>query len=208
MNILREYTLGDMLLTYLLDDEQHVGMRLIPVSTKDRVLEKDVKLEPLVQLHARGDQMPAGYGNGHTMATTPASEAMKFVSQEQDGDTIITTVSDGAGRVARHDLTWCEGNRAVRVSVSFENQSERDITLDLLASLNVGMLTPFTPGDAVNALRLHRARSNWAVEGLLETMTIEELSLETAWSTHAMRVEKFGQLGSMPVRGYFPFAAV
>jgi alpha-galactosidase len=32
--------------------------------------------------------------------------------------------------------------------------------------------------------------------------------LERSWTGHALRIVKFGQVGSMPVRGWFPFAAV
>lgn len=83
MSILSEFRLDDMLLRYLTDEVGHVGMQLIPVSKAGDVLEKRWSLEPLVQCHVRGDQLPNGYGNGHTMATTPATDCMKLVKQEQ-----------------------------------------------------------------------------------------------------------------------------
>ena len=63
-------------------------------------------------------------------------------------------------------------------------------------------------GDAHGALRIHRARSSWSAEGRLITESAEALQLEPSWTGHAVRLEKFGQIGSMPVRGWFPFAAV
>ena len=42
----------------------------------------------------------------------------------------------------------------------------------------------------------------------MQTESIEEAMLERSWTGHALRVCKFGQRGSMPVRDYFPFAAL
>ena len=63
-----EYRFGDMLAAWWLDEKDHVGMTLIPAGMEDRVRANDHALEGLVQLHARGDQLPNGYGNGHTLA--------------------------------------------------------------------------------------------------------------------------------------------
>ena len=208
MTILNQYQLGEMLLQYHRNDKGQVGMCLIPAAREGELLEKDWAIEPLVQLHARGDQLPNGYGNGHTMAMTPASDRMTYVSQQQEGDTITTTLADGMGRVARHKVRWQEGLKALRVSTVFENQSDKPIQLNLLSSVNLGWISPFTPGDASGCLRVHRARSAWSAEGRLQTETVEQLHLERSWTGHAIRVEKFGQVGSMPVRGWFPFAAV
>ena len=45
-------------------------------------------------------------------------------------------------------------------------------------------------------------------EGRLLTQTLEELQLEPSWAMGAVRCERFGQVGSMPVNHYFPFLAV
>ena len=203
-----EFLLGDMLLIYDLDDSRRVSMAVIPAGMKDRAVEKDFRPEPLVQLHARGDQLPNGYGNGHTLACTPASDALKLVSQEQEGHTIVTTVADSAGRTVHHYAAWDEGLEAVTVSCVFENRGEKAVTLDLLSSLNLSGVTPFEEGDAPGALLLHRIRSMWSAEGRLQTESIEAAMLERSWTGHALRICRFGQVGSMPVRDWFPFAAV
>ena len=113
MNRRSEFEFGDMLLTYVRDEQDHVSMSMIPASMRDRVIEKEYSPEPIVQIHARGDQLPNGYGSGHTMACTPASAALKWVSQEKEGDTVVTTLSDGAGRTVRHRVKWAEGLQAV-----------------------------------------------------------------------------------------------
>ena len=208
VNKVSEYRVGDMLLNYYTDDEKRVSMSLIPASMAGRVLKKECRPEPIVQIHARGDRLPNGYGNGHTMACTPASDALKLVFQRREGDTVITTVSDGSGRTVRHSVRWAEGLQSVIVSCEFENTGEKPVTLDLLSSVNLSGITPFTEGDSAGALYLHRIRSMWSAEGRLQTQSIEEAMLERSWTGHALRVCSFGQRGSMPVRDYFPFAAV
>lgn len=208
MTFLNEYRLGDMLLRYVLDDRRHTGMLLVPWRMRDNVLDKRWAVENLVQLHARGDQLPNGYANGHTLALSKAADRMTVIGQEERDGRIITTLSDGAGRLARHQVAWHDGLQALRVSVTFENQTGKPLTLDLLSSVNIGWLTPFEEKDACGALRLHRVRSDWSAEGRLQSESIEAAHLERSWTGHAVRVEKFGQVGSMPVRGWFPFAAV
>ena len=203
-----EYRFGDMLAAWWLDEKDHMGMTLIPAEMKDRVREHRHTLEGLVQIHARGDQLPNGYGNGSTLATTTATDALRFVSQKKDGDTVVTELADETGRTVFHTLKWEKGLEALRVSVRFENRTGKPVTLDLISSLNMGGITPFAEDDAPGTLLLHRARSAWSAEGRLLTESIEEAMLERPWTGHALRIAKFGQVGSMPVRGWFPFAAV
>lgn len=208
MQLYREYPLGDMLLRYVTDDCGHVGMMLIPACKACDVLDKNWAVEPLVQCHTRGDQLPNGYGNGHSMATTPASSRMTLACQKVQGETIVTTLSDGAGRIAHHLLTWHEGLQAVRIVTVFENNTAAPLCLDMLTSANMGQITPFAPGDAHGAIIIHRARSAWSAEGRLQSESLEDLHLERSWTGHALRVEKFGQVGSLPVRQWFPFMAI
>ena len=185
-----------------------MGMTLIPAAMKEQVKEANHALEPLVQIHARGDHLPNGYGNGSTLATASATEALRFVSQRKEGDRVITELADEAGRTVFHTLRREKGTEAFRVSVRFENRTGKPVTLDLLSSLNFGGITPFAEGDAPGRLLLHRARSAWSAEGRLTTESVEEAMLERSWTGHALRIVKFGQVGSMPVRGWFPFAAI
>lgn len=208
MNTYSEYRLGDMLARYVTNEKGQIGLMLIPADRACDVLDKQWAVESLVQCHARGDQLPNGYGNGHTMAASAATARMKLAGQERRGDTIVTTLADDTGRIARHHLTWHKGLQALRVSTVFENATDAPITLDLLSSVNLGGITPFTAGDACGALTIHRALSAWSAEGRLQSESVEALHLERSWTGHALRVEKFGQIGSMPVRQWFPFLAV
>ncbi len=203
-----EYRFEDMLAAWWLDEQNHMGMTLIPAEMKEQVKEHKHTLEPLVQLHARGDQLPNGYGNGHTLATTTATDVLHFVSQAKNGNTVVTELADETGRTVFHTVRWEEGAKALRVSVRFENRTGKPVTLNLLSSLNLGGITPFAEGDAAGSLKLHRAGSAWSAEGRMITQSIEEAMLERSWTGHALRILKFGQVGSMPVRGWFPFAAI
>ena len=207
MEKIAEVRMGDMLLTYHRDENGRVSMTLIPADMKDSAKKKDYHPEPLVQIHARGDRLPNGYGNGHTLACTTASDALKLISQEREGNAVITTVADRTGRTVHHRAVWEEGLQAVIISCVFENRGEEPVTLDLLSSVNLSGITPFTEGDAAGALLLHRIRSMWSAEGRLQTESVEAAMLERSWTGHALRVCRFGQTGSMPVRDYFPFAA-
>ncbi|MDO5434810.1 MAG: alpha-galactosidase [Clostridia bacterium] len=209
MTIYSRFEIGDMVIQYMPDDRQHMGMRIVPLADENRINGgKKFAVENLVQLHARGDKLPNGYGNGHTLATSASTDGMLFQRHEKQGDTIVTVLADENGRTVYHRVTARAGAKAVRVSAVFENRSDKDVTLDLLSSLNIGGITPFADGDAHGDLILHRARSMWSAEGRLQSESIENAMLERSWTGHALRICKFGQIGSMPVRDWFPFAAI
>ena len=103
---------------------------------------------------------------------------------------------------------WLKNMPYVRISCTFENQSKRDCCLEMFESFSLGGLSPYMQGDGNGTLWLHRVRSVWSQEGRHETIPVEDLQLEPAWDPHAVRCERFGQAGSMPVNRFFPFAAI
>ncbi|PVH99573.1 glycoside hydrolase family 36 protein [Periconia macrospinosa] len=90
----------------------------------------------------------------------------------------------------------------------FLNRSEKTVKLELLTSFAVSGITPFAGDDAAGRLRVHRFRAAWAAEGRLVSESIEALHLERAYAGGIKLSERFGQVGSMPVRGWFPTALV
>ena len=94
------------------------------------------------------------------------------------------------------------------VQTIFINRSDQPLTLEMLASFSLSGITPFAVDDAPGRLYLHRFRSYWSAEGRHECRLAEDLGLEPSWAHHGVRVERFGQVGSMPVRGFFPWAGV
>ncbi len=203
-----EFILGDMLLTYWQDGQGHVSMTLVPALMEGKRQIKEYTPEPLAQIHAEGDPFPNGYGNGITLACTGASHALALCGQTRDGDEILTTLADPEGRTVVHRVRWQEGWQGLEVRTVFENRTDHPIRLDLLSSVNLSGITPFAEGDAPDTLVLHRFQSAWSAEGRCLSQPIEEVMLERSWTGHAMRILKFGQIGSMPVRGFFPFAAL
>jgi alpha-galactosidase len=170
------------------------------------------EIDPLAQVKILGDPYPGGFSTGHTMRNSASAEAFRLGSQQvvRDGarTSILTTLTDGRGHRLEHRLAWREGDAALESTAEFFNDSDRPVTLEMLASFSLGGLTPFAPDDAPGRLRAHRFRTGWAAEGRLETRTIEELHLERSWIGASAFSERFGQVGTMPVRKWFPFLAI
>ena len=212
--ILKDYLLGDMLARYLLDeDTKTVGFQLLPACLPaPENVEKHMKLEPLVQLKLTGDIYDEAYSIGGCMRNGETVRRLSYQDQscEETADalTVCTTVADDRGYSVIHRLWWKKGAPYVRISTTFENHSAEQATLEMLESFSLGGLSPYLPGDAYGCLNLHRVRAVWSMEGRHEVIPIEDLQLEPAWEPHAVRWEKFGQVGSMPVNKFFPFAAV
>lgn len=211
--VLSEYVFSDILVRYLINEEGNVGLELIPADLKEKVASgKKYNIDSLVQCYIRGDDFSGAYANGHTMRNGASTFALKYDSQEsgcENGAQIITTtLKNDRGHVVRHILTWREGLKAVEVKTVYSNNSDSPIDLEMLSSFSLGGITPFIEGEAYESMNIHRIRSCWSYEGRLVTETVEDLQLEPSWARHGVRVEKFGQIGSMPVRKYFPFAAV
>ena len=206
------YIANDMEITYLRDNDGHVGLRVIPAALSDKVADGNAFSESLAQVYVRGDSFPSGATNGLTLAETPSTWEFTYRDQtvtEADGTTVITTLlGDGRGYLIRYILAHREGDHAVSVQTVFENASDTPVTLELLTAFSLGGLTPFGGRNETDRIRIHRARSWWSAEGRITTDVLEEMHFERSWSGHGGRVEKFGQIGSLPVRGYFPFAAL
>lgn len=227
-----EFTLGNIAVAYACDESAGiVEFTCLPVAKRNRRVVKRQFLdglevrnlpaqwrpmparqpEALVQLHIRGMSGPVGFAQGRTLRNGEACQMLRFESQKiaEDAESLsITTTVAAANFAAEHVLYWFKGETGFRVWTIFHNLSTRPLTLDMLASFNLSGLTPFHPSDAPERLRAHRIRSCWSAEGRVESRLLEELHLERSWTGHAPFSERFGQVGSMPVRGFFPFLAI
>jgi alpha-galactosidase len=211
LNLIKTFEFGDMSVSYLTDNGGHVGMSFVPVSLADRADPESHDLEPLVELYIRGDGLPSGYASGLTTSGASTTYGMKFDGQtvtEEAGVTVVETrMRDERGNIVRHILTYRETDRAFAVRSVFENASDAPVVLESLSSFSFGGLTPFGDTRATDRMILHRARSWWSAEGKIESGSLIDYHLEPSWSLHGVRCEKFSQIGSMPVRHYFPFLA-
>jgi alpha-galactosidase len=227
------FEFADITVRYPLDPRTgRVGLQILPTALRDQQTARRATLrgeafidvlpgedawpacviDPLAQVKILGDPYTSGFATGHTMRNSPSAEGFRFDKQDARADnagtTILTTLTDGRGHRIEHRLAWRAGGAALESSVEFFNDSDRPVTLEMLASFSLGDITPFAPDDAPGRLRVHRFRTGWSAEGRLETRTLEELHLERSWSGASAFSERFGQVGTMPVRKWFPFVAI
>jgi alpha-galactosidase len=169
-------------------------------------------IDSLAQVKIVGDPYPGAFAQGHTMRNSPSVDGFRFTGQtvlrENDQNIVLTKLDDSHYRRIEHRASWRDDDKAFTVTTTFFNDSNRPITLEMLGSFSLGGITPFHAADAPGRLRVHRFRSVWSAEGRLETRSIEQLHLERSWSGAGAFSERFGQVGSMPVRRWFPFVAV
>ncbi|MCX6961578.1 MAG: alpha-galactosidase, partial [Verrucomicrobia bacterium] len=169
-------------------------------------------LDSLVQLKCIEDIYGGSFSQGRTMRSGHSTAVLEFIGQkfhEKNGGTsVVTTLQHPSGLRCEHQLSW-QGNVPVFSSrVSVRNAGKKPVTLEMLSSFSLGGMTPYAHDDAPNRLLVHRYRSTWSAEGRLDTQGIEDLQLERSWIGHGIACERFGQVGSMPVRGFFPFVAL
>ncbi|MFW5799118.1 MAG: glycoside hydrolase family 36 protein [Planctomycetota bacterium] len=229
ISIHRELTLGDMTVQYLVDDDtQRIGLLMVPAGREvsldghrgdlGEVREIQVmpnrfgcpaawQVEPLVHVCRTGDTYLIGAAQGRTLRFSSTTTSLKLLDQSVDcvdGTTTVTTTLATDGLFVRHYLQYVEGDAAVTVHAGVVNTASDDTWLELLTSFTLGHITPYHDGDAPGRLVLHRFRSCWSGEGRHEARLLEEIDLFPSWNMCSPRVHRFGQVGSKPVRGWFP----
>ena len=153
----------------------------------------DIKKDFAIQFRVRGDSFGGPYINGISLANGESFDKCELAYSDDEKSEYIS--SDGYKITAYH----IEKNGVFECYTVFENNSDSVATLELLSSFCI---------NNIDADTLHRATSFWSAEGKLLSQKLTELNMEPSWSGHGYRVEKVGQLGSLPVRKWFPFAAV
>lgn len=212
--LLKEYLLGDMRIRYVTDEEKkQVGLVLLPKDLPyPASVNKQMKIDSLVQIKVTGDVYDEAYALGNSLRNGETVRRLAFEGQreeEKGGRRIITTwLRDERGYWVAHVLTWKYGTPYVRIFCRFENQGEEAAELEMFESFSLSELSPYLEGDGYEQLKVCRLRSVWSQEGRLEALPLEDLQLEPAWDPHAVRCERYGQAGSMPVNKFFPFVAV
>lgn len=207
------FELGDLTLTYCLGEQgRQAGLSLVPTSLASLTCPKPCRVEPLVQLKLIGDDYPGNFSQGRTMRGSASTQKMYYKDQrvfrEANRLCIETRMEDERGFVCFHRLYHTDGAGFVTISTSFENKSDRSVSLEMLSSFTLGMLSPFAADEGVGTLDLWRMRSAWSAEGRLVHESAEHAHMEPSWQHTGSMSTRWGQVGSMPVRDYFPFAAV
>ena len=225
---LASYELGDMTAVYLREGDT-VGFTLLPTEYADRTptrretlkgqFEVDLlpphmgyprawSVDPLVHISLAGGAGPGGFSRGRTMRGGPSQRSLRFQRQSREDQANVTAVEmvleADSGLVVTHRLIWEHGAPFLRIEEQLENSGITEVIVDMVSSLTLSHLTPFATDDAPRRLFVHRFRSDWSAEGRHDVRSVEELGLERSWLGHGVRNERFGQVGTMPVRGWFP----
>jgi len=210
--IISQFELGDMTVAYIADD-QNVGLLLTP---KDMCAQvdwgKEYAVDPLVQAKVLGDGYAGCISNGLTMRNGETVAKLRYVRQNVEttavSTTIATSFATADGQRTVHQLVFRAGDKALISHVTYANDGSDPISLEMLASVSFGCITPFEKGDTPATLRAHRLRARWSSEGRVESVPVEDLMLIPSWARYDQYSEKFGQTGSKPVNRYYPFAAI
>ena len=211
--ILSRFETGGMALLFLLDTEtENAGFTIFPlVLEKDFTLDGNWRVESMIQLKRIGDNYPIGFSNGHTLRNSGTCGKMKYAGQKtetKDGRFIITTFLQSEELRGKHIVSYRPGDESVTVHTEIENTSKKEERLEMLSSFSLCSLFGFSGEARTGDFRLHRLRSKWSEEGRLETRNFLDLQLEPSWQVYGAQSIRYGQVGSMPVRRFFPWFMV
>ncbi len=204
--------LGDMKVMYILDDENSIiGFSLVPAWNRE-FCKKRVEVKPLVEAKIVGDNYPGTYFGGESMKYSDTTFSLKYdrqtVERSSGSAKIVTYLKSAKGIEAKHTLDYISGRDYVKIKTELFNNSDSDIKLEMLSSFAMYNISPYLEGAGENSMLLHRLRSKWSQEGRLISETLEDMQLEECWCYANSKSVRFGQVGSMPVKGYFPFMAL
>lgn len=187
---------------------------LVPTAKLEAVqLPNRLKEDSIIQVKLREDNYPKGFVTGSTMRNSETAKGLVYETQkvcefEENRVEIITRLRDAHHNCYEHILSGDKEKNVFETSVRFINESGRNQTLEMFSSFSLSNLSPFNTRNKAGNLLMTRYRSKWSFEGRKEKNPIEEYQLEPSWKPSGVGLEKFGQIGSMPVRNYFPIAAI
>lgn len=212
--IYNSFCAGDMSLIYILDESTGlIGFTILPEKRKNQfVLEGDWKVESLIQAKCMGDNYPVGFSGGHSMRNSETSMSLKFQSQEfqedEDGKCRIRTIVKNSRIRGEHIVAFHRKSKCITVHTEVKNIGEKTENLEMLSSFSMCSLFGTKKESRTEDFILHRLRSKWSEEGRLQSENFLGLQLEPSWQKYGIQSIRYGQVGSMPVRRYFPWAVI
>ena len=166
------------------------------------------QLESMVQYRTVGTISAAQHTNGTSMRNAACTGELQFVSQELI-DGVVTTIFTAPQELKLiHRINIFADKNIVEVSLEIINCGNKAVTLEMIQSFSLGMLSPFRKDHAPGKYFIHRMQSHWSAECRPERLSVEEAGLEMSWQAAGMRSLRFGQRSSMPVKDFYPFAAL
>lgn len=119
----------------------------------------------------------------------------------------IETVLESDQLRALHRLSWQPGAPYISTATELINVSGQPVLLEMLSSFSICGLFPFGKEERMEDFALYRLRSKWSAEGRLTKESFLSLQMEPSWQRCGVQSIRFGEVGSMPVREFFPWAA-
>ena len=200
----QNYVFGNVALYYTETDvagEKSVGLTVLPASREFD--EKKFPPDPLVQAAFTGDRSLLDYARGISMKNRE-STLLRVMKQTATNDCVQTLLTDGKGNFYTHTLCYDQRAGVFSADVCYENKTGRPRTLEFLESAHLNV----APKEGADRLALYRMTSAWSRECRLKRDEFFELGLERSWGNYGLKSEKWGSVGSMPNRGYYPFMTV
>lgn len=200
----KKFIFGETAVYYA--QEFGVGLAMYPASMN--VDPEKLSYDNLVQVSLTGDEGCMVLATGVTMHNR-SSAIMSIVEQTSDEKSVVTLLTDGKENYYTHTLTYSEQTGVFCIRVRYENRSEEMRTLEMLETVSLsGIAAPSGDKMQTCGLKLHRMTSTWSRECRMREDTFSQLGMEMSWNRMVAKCEKWGQVGGMPNRGWYPFAAV
>ena len=205
IELFNRYETSRLVVQYLVDENKQCGMVIYPRGQKIACV-KEIALDSLVHVFLEGDAYAAGFSNGLSMRNATTTASLKLVDQNYlpEKRMVDTTLSTGNGVLVIHHCIL--EDTAVSCSVTVKNERVSRIHIEMLTSFSINTAI-FGKVDNEKTI-IHRLRSFWSSENRMISQSLAALDMEESWSGYGMRSIRFGALGSLPVRQYYPFAAI
>lgn len=221
IDIIQKYIFGDQALLFFRQDDT-IACLPVPADMVGQIPPHRTNLAPnegnrsygcgradlidsMVQLKLNSDAAQSQIYPGRSMRNSSTVLKLNYLGTEQNTEGVVSRFRHPAGLLVEQVIAPGDGYFTAFTRVT--NQSENAHTLEYLAAISLGMLSPFAADDGYGRYFFHRFQSTWAAEGRPLVQNIEELNMEECWSGGLLRNFRFGQRGTMPVRDFFPFVA-
>lgn len=220
--ILSSYLFDDMEVKYVKETENgQVGLIMLPATLESNFsLEGKWAIDNLVQVKIVGDSYPIAYSQGQSMRNSDSTKNLSYVEQKEKKQVVesgyhkgkyctqIDTVMKSDKLQTMHSLTYVEGTDYITVKTEVHNISKQPILLEMISSFSNCGFSCLDAEERTQDFNLYRLRSKWSSEGRLIKENFIDLQLEPSWQRSGVQSIRYGEVGSMPVRTFFPWLAV